>query len=230
MTVLEKIKELKPLWGNDPLLVWDEALLKKVSPFVTDIYQSNNESVNAYSIIGSDNKEHLGKTWNQLLDQAKNIEQLVSQYELRKHFFYSADATENNVRIVSMDGIRWFVQGDAIYDVALSRFDLIGSPKSMLHGVTKEDVRVDWTMFRYYTTLQGLLKHHRLGMKLSAENLVRSVTEHGGFIHTTFHVLVSLEHEDGRSQNLARMQVEEMIGSFAEKNGMFDKLLRVRSL
>lgn len=230
MAVNQKIREVKPGWAREPLLVWDEALLQKVGPFITDVYQSTHESVNVYSVIGSDNAQLIGKSWGQLMDECVNLEQLSQQFELKKERYYSAGEAQNPLRLLSMDGIRWYVQGDAIYDVALARYDLADANKCMLHGVTKIDTRVDWTMFRYYSTLQGLIKQKRLDVRLSVENIIRSDTEYPGFSHRTFHVLVSLEYPDGRSQNLARKQVEEMIARFSEKNGMFDNLIKQNTI
>jgi len=221
-----KLQDIKPTWAKEALLIWDEALIQKVGPFITDVYESTKESVNVYSIIGSDNPQLIGKCWGQLLEECVNLEHLSQQFELKKELYYSAGDFQSPLKLLSLDGIRWYVHGDAIYDVALARYDLAGGSKCILHGVTKTDVRVDWTMFRYYSTLQGLIKQKRLDVALSVENIVRSDTEYPGFSHKTFHVLVSLDYPDGRSQNLARKQVEEMIASLSEKHGMFDMLIK----
>lgn len=229
MTLRTKLTQLRPTWGNEKLQIWDDSLLRKVSGFVTDLYVSESESVNVYTIVGTDNKDYLGKTWRELVSTDLATGSYVDTFTLKHEVIYSPtiDVTLGPaVYLISLDGLRWYVQGDGIADVALARYDLIGGTQYTIHNVHKRDFRVDWTLFRYITTLENLIKTHKLPFSLYVQSVLKSDSTYAGFVHKIFETQVTLDRPDGHVQNLSRIECELMIAELSKSNNTKKTLLK----
>lgn len=229
MTLRTKLTQLKPAWGNEKLQIWDDSLLRKVSGFVTDMYVSESESVNVYSIVGTDNKDYLGKTWAELVSNDLATGSYIETFSLKHDVIYYPKidvALGPSVYLVSLDGLRWYVHGEGIADVALARYDLVGGTQYTIHNVHKRDFRVDWTMFRYITTLESLIQNHNLPFSLYVQNVLKSENAYAGFVHKIFEIQVTLDRADGHIQNLSRIECELMIAELSKSNNAKSTLLK----
>jgi hypothetical protein len=152
-----------PAWGNEVLLQWDRVLLDAGKPFATSHYWSDRHSVNVFAVVGTANPEHIGMTWADLLLQGKRMHENRTLLQAHPEYYHSVDVKVPVMRLVSMDGKRWLVDGAGDHRVCLARYHFerlraLGiASQTMLHGVMVDDYRINWGMQQLFCDIQQLL-------------------------------------------------------------------------
>lgn len=208
-----------PSWGKEALLQWDHVLLNAVKPFACNHYWSDRHSVNVFAVVGTANREHNGMTWADLLLQGKRMYENRILLQSNPEYYQSVDVKVPLMRLISLDGHRWLVNGGGDHRVCLARFHFerlraLGvTSQTMLHGVMVDDYRIDWGMQQIYSDIKKLLLKRAGQFRVEPYIRVAQRTGGPGWKLDTFEPGISLM----RSNRLFRILGREEAVTYREQ-------------
>lgn len=171
----EWVRDNTPYWANKSIEAWDQNKLDLLQPFVKSHYWSDRESINVFAVVGTAHPDYIGLTWHEFLHQGKRMKNNQRLLESNPIYYEETHVKQPSMLYVSIDGSHWYVNGDGNHRTCLARFQFERlnahgmSSKTMIHGVTVDDYRIDWELHQLYTSLQKILEiSPRLG-RLSVE-------------------------------------------------------------
>ena len=156
MSLLEKVRSSLTHWANDTIRPFDEDLYREALPFATRRYWCDSGSVNVFRIVGTDHKSYQNKTWGWMIENGQRMSGNLREYE-KNPDYYTQTAKKKDMSYLTLDGLDYFItQGN--HRSTIARFDFHYRGLTTLHGVTIEDVRIDWDLFRAYREIVGLVE------------------------------------------------------------------------
>jgi hypothetical protein len=164
MPILQWAKQFPPHWSDQAIAAWDENLMLEVMPFVTSHYWSDRHSINVFSVTGTAHPDYIGLTWRQFLEQGKRMPVNQNLLQANPAYYLDTGVKHPSMLYVSLDGKRWYVNGDGNHRTCLARFffeklTMFGfQSQTMIHGVHVDDYRVDWRLFDLYKRINTLLR------------------------------------------------------------------------
>lgn len=175
-----------PYWADKKLEAWDQNKLEQLQPFVKSHYWSDRESINVFAVVGTAHPDYIGLTWNEFLRQGKRMKGNQRLLESNPIYYEETYVKQPSMLYVSIDGSHWYVNGDGNHRTCLARFQFErlneqGMAKTMVHGVTVDDYRIDWELYEVYLELQKQLdKSPNLG-RLSSQRTTLSREDSSGW-------------------------------------------------
>ncbi len=216
--LLEQSLAAPPHWANEKLLPWNERLFQNVTPFITDKYWSSGHSINVFTVVGTQHPDYVGLSWLEFLQQGKRMRENLALHQKNRPYYLATAGKLPPMYYVSLDGMKWYVAGDGNHRTCIARFDFHRTGLCMLHGVSLEDYRVDWTLYRAWPILKKRLPRDEELIPVR-DRIGRDDT--GGWMHERY--VVRLLHKSRKGERLLdRIAVEAMLH---KSPGVFSRLL-----
>jgi hypothetical protein len=162
------VKSNRLYWAGQTILPWDEKLLMEVTPFVTSHFWSDRHSINVYSVIGTAHPDYINLSWERFLEAGKRMSINKRLLVSNPGYYLETDVKHPPMQYVSLDGERWYLNGDGNHRTCLARFhferlNANGIPsKTMIHGVAVDSYRVDWALLELYRRIKRVLQSGRV--------------------------------------------------------------------
>ena len=186
MTLIDKVRSSPPHWANDAIRPFDEALFREALPFPVRRYWCDSASVNVFRIVGTDHESYKNKTWAWMFTNAQRISSNLREYEVDPNY-YLQTVKKKDMVFQTLDGLDYYIrQGN--HRSAIARFDFHYRGITTLHGVSIEDVRVDWPMFRLYREIVRKQEEHVLPWGLFRESELLSREDTAGWMLETYRI------------------------------------------
>ena len=186
MNLPDRIREMPPHWAGETIRPFDEDLFRDSLPFVRRRYWCDSGSVNVFRIVGTTHASYQNKTWDWMIKNAKKISSNLKEYEWNPDY-YLQTAKKGDISFVTLDGLDYYIrQGN--HRSAIARFDFHYRGITTLHGVSIEDVRVDWPMFRLYREIVRKQEEHVLPWGLFRESELLSREDTAGWMLETYRI------------------------------------------
>lgn len=156
-------------WASTVLEAWDDNRLQSLMPFVTSHYWSDRHSINVFSVTGTAHPDYIGLTWQEFLEQGKRMPVNRGLLQSNPGYYHQTAIRHPSMLYVSLDGKRWYVNGDGNHRTCLARFhferlNAQGHPsQTMIHGVHVDDYRVDWALLTVFQRLLALMNQRKAG-------------------------------------------------------------------
>lgn len=243
-SLLDRVKKDPPHWANETIQPWDETLFKTAQPFVKEKYWSDRHSINVFTVIGTQHQDYIGWTWMKFLEQGKRMRQNLDLHRINRAYYFETALKKPAMDYISLDGMHYYIYGDGNHRTCIARFDffypdrLPGSGNSadgrspaettiMLHGVSVQDYRIDWTFFEIYQSLQEIIAEQ--GIRAGVEPLSRrkSREDTAGWMRETFETELRFKsYKDGKSQmeilniESAQRKLDELKSKHVKRSGV----------
>lgn len=165
-------------WSGNALEAWDDNRLQSMMPFVTSHYWSDRHSINVFSVVGTAHPDYIGLSWLEFLEQGKRMPVNRQLLQTNPGYYHETAVRHPSMLYVSLDGKRWYVNGDGNHRTCLARFQFErlnshGHPsQTMIHGVTVDDYRVDWALHATFLRLQAVMNRRKAGWVEGQRKLV----------------------------------------------------------
>lgn len=156
MTLLDKVREMPPHWANETIRPFDEDLCRDSLPFARRHYWCDSGSVNVFRIVGTTHPTYQNKTWDWMIRNAKKISSNLMEYE-KNPGYYLQTAKKGDLSYITMDGLDFYI-GQGNHRSTIARFDFHYRGITTLHGVSIEDIRVDWPLYECFQRINQLVK------------------------------------------------------------------------
>lgn len=158
MTLLEKVRSSLPHWANDTIRPFDEDLYREALPFATRRYWCDSGSVNVFRIVGTRHPDYRNMSWRWMLENGKRMTENLALHETNSGYYLETVRKTPEMTYLTLDGLDFYVNTDGNHRSTIARFDFHYRGLTTLHGVTIEDVRIDWDLFRAYREIVGLVE------------------------------------------------------------------------
>ena len=186
MTLLEKVRSSLPHWANDTIRPFDEDLYREALPFATRRYWCDSASINVFRIVGTRHPDYRNMSWRWMLENGKRMTENLALHETNSGYYLETVRKTPEMTYLTLDGLDFYVNTDGNHRSTIARFDFHYRGLTTLHGVTIEDVRIDWDLFRAYREIVGLVEEGILACVVTplSEKLSREDT--AGWMLETF--------------------------------------------
>ena len=184
MNLPDRIRDMPPHWAGETIRPFDEDLFRDSLPFVRRRYWCDSGSVNVFRIVGTTHASYQNKTWDWMIKNAKKISSNLKEYEWNPDY-YLQTTKKGDISFVTFDGLDYYImQGN--HRSTIARFDFHYRGLTTLHGVSIEDVRIDWPMFECFQRILAHLEERHLPYQVAtlSEKLTREDT--AGWMLETF--------------------------------------------
>ena len=201
MTLLEKVRSSPPHWANNTIRPFDEDLFRDALPFVTRRYWCDSGSVNVFRIVGTRHPEYRNMSWGWMIEHGKRMPENLFLHGTNPGYYLETGRKIPEMTYLTLDGLDYFVNTDGNHRSTIARFDFHNRGLTTLHGVTIEDVRIDWDLFRVYGEIVGLVEEGILAGFVApfSEKLSREDT--AGWMLETFRTAIRIRSK-GKEQIL----------------------------
>ena len=212
MTLLDRIRDMPPHWAGETIRPFDEDLFRDSRPFVRRHYWCDSGSVNVFRIIGTIHASYQNKTWDWMIKNGKKISSNLREYGENPDY-YLQTTKKGDISFVTWDGLDYYIwQGN--HRSAIARFDFHYRGITTLHGVSIEDVRIDWDLFEGYRKISRLIRENRLPLLAAPVSEKLSREDTAGWMLETFDVRIRIE--DAKSETF--LDNFETVSEFLRKN------------
>ena len=201
MTLLEKVRSSPPHWANNTIRPFDEDLFRDALPFVTRRYWCDSGSVNVFRIVGTRHPDYKNMSWGWMIEHGKRMPENLFLHGTNPGYYLEKGRKIPEMTYLTLDGLDYFVNTDGNHRSTIARFDFHNRGLTTLHGVTIEDVRIDWDLFRVYREIVGLVEEGILAGFVApfSEKLSREDT--AGWMLETFRTAIRIRSK-GKEQIL----------------------------
>ena len=212
MTLLDRIRDMPPHWAGETIRPFDEDLFRDSRPFVRRHYWCDSGSVNVFRIIGTIHASYQNKTWDWMIKNGKKISSNLREYGENPDY-YLQTTKKGDISFVTWDALDYYIwQGN--HRSAIARFDFHYRGITTLHGVSIEDVRIDWDLFEGYRKISRLIRENRLPLLAAPVSKKLSREDTAGWMLETFSVRIRIEDAKGETF----LDNVETVGEFLRKN------------
>lgn len=177
-TILERARKEPPHWSEDKIQTWDENEFRRLEPFVTMEYWTDQGSINIFRVIGTQHWDYQGKTWLNFLETGKRMNINLGLHVKKPEYYDKTERKKPMMYYVTFDGVSFYVSSDGNHRTAIARFDFHYRGLTMLHGVSINHYHVDWEFVRLCQQLTDLCRERNIPATVVAyrENLKREDT------------------------------------------------------
>ena len=158
MTLLEKVRSSPPHWANDTIRPFDEELYRDALPFAIRRYWCDSGSVNVFRVVGTRHPDYRNMNWRWMLGNGKRMTENLALHETNPGYYLETVRKVPEMTYLTLDGLDYYVSTDGNHRSTIARFDFHYRGLTTRHGVTIEDVRIDWDLFRAYREIVGLVE------------------------------------------------------------------------
>lgn len=196
-----------PYWASQKLLPWDEEQHRKELQFATSYSWSSQQSINVFEVVGTAHPDYIGLSWLEFLEQGKRMRNNVALQESNPDYYLNQEIKQPTMFYVRTSNTGWYVNGDGNHRTCLARFFFGDLGRTMLHGVTVGEHRIDHHALWVYSWLQDLIaqKGIRLQIEPSKKKLARD--DSGGWMRESF--ALGVRYVDLRSKEEGTLTISE---------------------
>jgi len=196
-----------PHWAQEKILAWDEREFRRLEPFITRTYWSDQESINIHRVVGTQRPGYQGKTWLEFLNSGKRMDINLPLHRSNPGYYLDTATKKPSMHYVTLDGLNYYVSVDGNHRTCIAKFDFHYAGRTVLHGVTLVRHQVDWAFYQYYQGLTGHARTHKLPMLFTPISTTVSREDTGGWKLDRFSPSLQVEnHLDGTTEILDREQ------------------------
>ena len=105
---------------------------------------------------------------------------------MHKRYYLETSKKSPEMTYITMDGLDFYVSTDGNHRSAIARFDFHYRGITTLHGVSIEDIRVDWPMFECFQRILADLEERRLPYQVSPVSKKLAREDTAGWMLETF--------------------------------------------
>jgi len=167
--MLNELEHNLPFWAEDEILQWNESELEQRKPFALSHYWNEKASINVFHVKGTSHPDYHGNTWHWLIHNGKRMSVNKALYQDNPDYYLNTEKKIPPMYYVSINGHDWFVDGDGNHRTCIARFDFQMNNRSIIHGVTISDWRIDHELARIYERIQELIMERRLPFSVTAQ-------------------------------------------------------------
>lgn len=171
-SILDWVKEYQVSWANHVIEAWDSDKMDKLTPFIKSHYWSDRHSINVFSVVGTAHPDYIGLTWLEFLHQGRRMRANQHLLQSNPSYYDETEVKAPSMLYISLNGKHWYVNGDGNHRTCLARFYFdrenlqYARTKTMLHGVTTDDYRIDWDLYHLYINIQKKLDEKKSSARL----------------------------------------------------------------
>ncbi len=158
MTLLQKVRTSPPHWANEAIRPFDEDLYREALPFVKRRYWCDSGSINVFRIVGTRHPDYRNMSWRWMLENGKRMPENLALHATNPGYYLETVRKVPEMTYITLDGMDFYVSTDGNHRSTIARFDFHDCGTTTLHGVTIDDVRIDWDMFRIYREIIDLIE------------------------------------------------------------------------
>lgn len=181
-SLYQNITDVNPDILNRKLEKWDVGEFQKISPFVIEHYWHSNASINVFRVIGTQHLDYVGLTWLEFLKVGKRMSLNLKLHETNPQYYYAANKKDPTMFYKSVDGGDFYVGDDGNHRTCIAKADFFLSGKTVLHGVTVDDYRIDWALKKKHDDILDIVASRRLPYIVSAHTALVSRDDSGGWM------------------------------------------------
>lgn len=179
-SVLDWVKDHEISWANQVIETWDSDKMDKLTPFVKSHYWSDRHSINVFSVVGTAHPDYQGLTWLEFLHEGRRMRANQHLLQTNPGYYDETVVKDPSMLYISLNGKHWYVNGDGNHRTCLARFYFDKenlenkATKTMLHGVTTDDYRIDWDLYHLYIEILKKIDQKKMSARLE---VIRRHTE-----------------------------------------------------
>ena len=186
MTLPDRVREMPPHWANETIRPFDEDLCRDSLPFVRQRYWCDAGSINVFRIVGTRHPDYKNMSWRWMIENGKRMPENLALHETNPGYYLETSRKSPEMTYITMDGLDFYVSTDGNHRSAIARFDFHYRGITTLHGVSIEDVRVDWLMFECFQRILACLEERRLPYQVTPVSKKLTREDTAGWMLETF--------------------------------------------
>ncbi len=197
-----------PPFASEKIKVWDEVLFRsRLAPFVKERRFSSNAPVNISRVVGMQNPDYAGLTWEKLLLNSGKMRRNMELYNETPGYYYNPAIKEPPMCYLSLDGGDLYVGDDGGHRTCIARFEFHRTGQQLLRGVTVSDYHIDWPLRQLHDEIVSVSEKRGLPYAIEVRSKPVSLDEsREGYVER---FALSIRVEDRRKSTVFLLGIPE---------------------
>lgn len=137
--------EAPPPFAGTILKTWSEEKFRELEPYVIEEQRHGSASVNVFRVVGTRHPDYAGKTWLDLLMNGRRMMVNLPLFRDNPGYYLETGAKEPYMHYQSIDGGDIYIGAEGNHRTCIARFFFFTQGLTILHGITLDDYRIDWS-------------------------------------------------------------------------------------